>query len=207
MIKKITPIVAAAIVLIAVVSFFALAQSRSENIQSPAQTGDASRQPLIETQLRDLLTPVGVGVLPGFQPPEAGNVREAAIGWETSNTSKTALSTEQAGGKFRVSSMQVSRGSLPRRRAVELAETELFVAAVDANNRLVWWHVMGDPRVLRAESVSASGEVSGRILYLPNVDFSISFPDEPAIQEVRFYHPQWNGERFQLTQIGVITVR
>jgi len=205
--KKIAPILSAAIVLIAVVSFFALAGNQFEKSQSAVQTGEASRQPLIEAQLRDLLTPVGVEVSPGFQPPEEQNVRDAAISWESSQPRKTALSTEQTGGKFTVSNLQLRRASLPRRRAVELAETEIFVAAVDENNRLVWWHIMGDPRVLRSEAVAASGEVFGRILYLPNVDFSISFPAEPAIKEVRLYHPQWNGERFQLIQIGLFTVR
>lgn len=207
MIKKVTPIVAVATVLIAAVSFFVFAQSQDEKTQSSVQSGDASRQPLLETQLRDLLTPVGIGVSPGFQLPESMSVREVAISWETSNPNKIAPNTEQAGGKFTINNVQARRGSLPRRRAVELAETELFVAAVDANNRLVWWHVMGDPRVLRAESVSTSGEVSGRILFLPNVDFAIGFPDEPAITEVRLYHPQWNGQRFQLIQVGVITVQ
>jgi hypothetical protein len=201
------PILSAAIVLIAVVSFFALAGSQGEKTHSAVQTGEASRQPLLENQLRDLLTPVGVAVSPGFQTSEEQNVREATIAWETSPASKTAVSTEQADGKFTVSNVQVRRASLPRRRAVELAETEIFVAAVDETNRLVWWHIMGDPRVLRSEAVAASGEVSGRILYLPNVDFSISFPDDPAIKEVRLYHPQWNGERFQLIQIGLVTVR
>ncbi len=193
--------------LVVAASYFALAQSQPEPSRQSIQSGDSDRQPLIENQLRDLLTGIGVLVTPGFQMAADRNVREVAIRWETASASKTALATEQTGGKFSVSSSQVSISSLPRRRAVELAETEIFVAAVDANSKLVWWQVMSDPRVLRSEKVSSSGEVSGQTLYLPNVDFSISFPDEPNITEVRFFHPQWNGERFQLTQIGVITVR
>jgi hypothetical protein len=205
--RKLAAVAILAVSMTAAARYFARGQSQGGLPQSPVQSSEPSRQALITNQLRDLLTPVGVEVASGFQAPENLAGRQVGMHWETSDASKSAPSAEQAAGRFTVSNSRVSAGSLPRRRSVELAETEVFVVAVDESARLVWWHVMTDPRLLRSETVTETGEVSGRVLYQSKVDFSITFPDEQSIKELRLYHPQWTGDRFRLTSIGVISVR
>lgn len=191
----------------AAASYVRSGQEQAEAARPSIQSGDLTRQELIAKQLRDLLTPVGVEVPADLQPRDDAVTRQLTIRWQTSTPAKTGAAAEQASGDFAVTNSRVSVGALPRRRAVELAESEIFVAAVNETGALVWWQVMSDPRLVRAETVSSSGEVSGQALYRSAVDFLIGYPDDAAIKELRLYHPSWTGNQFRLTPLTVINVR
>lgn len=89
-------------------------------------------------------------------------------------------------------------GLLPHHRSLELAQTHIFIAAVDATNKLRWWSIVPDPRVVRSETQTATGETRGQDYYLSNVTLVVAFPDDPEIADLRFYHPVWNGTDFDL---------
>ena len=169
------------------------------------QTGEQNRAGLIANQLRDLLSPAGVRVPASFQLPEANAAKQLTVHWEASGVEKTAAATEQSSGRLAVAAARTVAGNLPRLRSVQLGETEIFLAAVDANQQLVWWHVMSDPRQLRIQTVNATGEISCQVIYQTNIDFPISYPDETSIKEVRLYHPHWTGTKFELLLIGTIS--
>jgi len=172
----------------------------------PAQSGEDSRAALIISELAALLTPAGVQVVAGFQVQETDTFRQVRVHWAEAGREKLGVNAEQGVGTLTVKQSSRGAGGLPRRRSLELAETEVLIVGVDKNARLLWWHAMTDPRLLRAETVKASGEISGRVSYLSQVDFSIAYPDDPAIKELRLYHPEWNGKEFRLTSLGVLTV-
>lgn len=188
-------------------SYVRSGQDPAETPRPSIQSGDLTRRELITNQLRELLAPVGVQVPAELEPREDAVTKHLTIHWQSTSPGKTAAVTEQASGSFAVTNSRVSVGSLPRRRSVELAESEIFIAAVNEAGGLVWWQVMTDPRLVRAEAVSESGEISGRVLYRSDVDFLIGYPDDAAIKELRLYHPEWTGERFRLTLLTIISVR
>ena len=185
-----------------------LGRGSNQEAQSskPAPVDEASRQALITDKLASLLKPAGVQVVAGFEAQETETFRQLRVHWETPPPGKSGNAQP---GTETLTIKQSTRGpgSLPRRRSLELADTEILVIAVDENSRLLWWHVMTDPRLLRAESITASGEISGGVSYLPQVDFSIAYPDDPAIKELRVYHPEWTGAEFRLISLAVLSVR
>jgi len=83
----------------------------------------------------------------------------------------------------------------------------MFVAAVDAANKLRWWSIMPDPRVVRAESQTATGELRSQDYYVSDVTLVVAFPDDPGISTLRFYHPVWNGADFDLKLLTVVSTR
>ncbi len=172
-----------------------------------AQSDEASRQALITNKLASLLTPAGVQVVAGIQAQETETFRQVQVHWETPGPGKSAGNAQPGTETLTIKQSVRGLGSLPRRRSLELADTEILVIAVDENSTLLWWHVMTDPRLLRAESITASGEISGGVSFLPQVDFSIAYPDDPAIKELRIYHPEWTGAEFRLTSLAVLSVR
>lgn len=203
-------LIAAAIMAVSITAAASyLRQGGNQEAQSSkaAQPDEASRQDSITSKLGSLLTPDGVQVVvAGVQAQETETFRQVQIHWETPAPGKST-GTQPAAVTPNITRSTRGTGGLPRRRALELADTEILVIAVDESSRLLWWHVTTDPRLLRAESITASGEISGGVSYLPQVDFSIAYPDDPAIKELRIYHPEWTGTEFRLTSLAVLNVR
>jgi len=135
--------------------------------------------------------------------------RELKIRWADSAKSSTTLSPEAQTQVPTVSIVDDKKrsGTLPRQRSLELAPTLMFVAAVDASNRLRWWSIMPDPRVVRAETQTATGELRRQDYYASNVMLVVAFPDDPEIVSLRFYHPVWNGTDFDLKPLTVVSTR
>ena len=183
------------------------ARTRSAPPATNSPTDEVSRQAATANQVASLLTPAGVAVVQGLRARETGTFRQVQVHWETPGLETSAAGARQAPGVLTGRRAAPGFGSLPRRRALELAETEVLIAAVDGQSRLLWWHVMTDPRLLRAESVAESGALSGGVSYLPRVDFPIAYPDDAAIEELRLYHPEWTGAEFRLTPLAVLSVR
>lgn len=203
-------LIAAAIMAVSITSaasYLGHGQNQEPQSTKSAPSGEASRQALITSELASLLTPAGIQVVAGFQAQETETFRQVQVHWDTPGRDKSAVNAQQALGTLTVNQSARGIGGLPRRRSLELADTEILVIAVDENSRLMWWHVMTDPRLLRAESVNASGEISGGVSYLPEVEFSIAYPDDPAIKELRIYHPEWTGAEFHLTSLAVLSLR
>jgi len=168
------------------------------------------RQIMQRDQLRTLMSSVGVD-LPA---PDAWAIqfpiyRQLKLNWADSAKSATELRSEAQTQSPKVSIVQDSKrsGTLPRQRSLELAPTLMFVAAVDASNKLRWWTIMPDPRVVRSETQTATGELRSQDYYLSDVTVVVAFPDDPGISTLRFYHPVWNGTDFDLKLLTVVSTR
>jgi len=135
--------------------------------------------------------------------------RELKLSWADSTKSTTELRSEAQTQIPRVSIVEDRKrsGTLPRQRSLELAPTLMFVAAVDASNKLRWWSIVPDPRVVRSETQTATGELRSQDYYVSNVALVVAFPDDPEIATLRFYHPVWNGTDFDLKPLTVISTR
>jgi hypothetical protein len=49
--------------------------------------------------------------------------------------------------------------------------------------------------------------MTGQVIYRESAEFSISFPDDESIAELRLYHPDWDGQKFSLTPVGAVAAR
>jgi hypothetical protein len=171
---------------------------------------DQRRQNVQREQLRKLMSRVDVDV-----PETDGRTnqpqtyRELKLSWTDPTKSTNELSSEAQTSAPRVSVVADNKrsGTLPRQRSLELAPTLMFVTAVDATNKLRWWSIVTDPRVVRSETQTATGELRSQDYYVSNVTFFVAFPDDPGISTLRFYHPAWNGTDFDLKPLTVVTTR
>ena len=97
-------------------------------------------------------------------------------------------------------------GRMPRQRSRELVSDQIVVVAVDKYGREKNRTLLPDPRVLRAESPSLTGELRGQIFYRPKVEFIVPLPNDPEIAKLYCYHPRWNGTAFTLDLLGAIPI-
>jgi hypothetical protein len=171
---------------------------------------DQRRQIAQREQLRKLMSRVDVDVPENeARANQPQTYRELKLNWADSAKSTVELRTEAQTQIPRVSIVEDRKraGTLPRQRSLELAPTLMFVAAVDASNKLRWWSIMPDPRVVRAETQTATGELRSQDYYVSNVTVVVAFPDDPEIATLRFYHPAWNGTDFELKPLTVVSTR
>ena len=167
-------------------------------------------QTVQQQQLRKLMSGVDVAVPENdARANQPQTYRELKLRWADSTKSSTTLRTEAQIQAPRVSVLEDKKrpGTLPRQRSLELAPTLMFVAAVDASNKLRWWSIMPDPRVVRSETQTATGELRRQDYYVSNVTLVVAFPDDPEIATLRFYHPVWNGTDFDLKPLSVVATR
>ena len=169
---------------------------------------------LRQEQLNKLMSKIGVDVLdlpPGIDQPQT--YRELKIRWgdptKSATEVKPAINSEELTQTPSVSIVEEKKrsGTLPRHRSLELSPTHIFIVAVDAKNKLRWWSIMSDPRVVRAETQTSHGETHAETYYVSNVTFMVAFPDDPQIANLRFYHPVWNGTDFDLKPLAVVPAR
>ena len=107
--------------------------------------------------------------------------------------------------RFEVLGRSDLQGPLQRERDPQLAEHELVVVSIDGAGRETSWQKLRDPRVLRAETPGPGGELSGELLYRPEVELTIILPDA-ATTALRVYETSWNGDEFLLRPLGLIEV-
>lgn len=202
--------------LVMIGSITALAFHSSQNLEpqfaQPASSQDTPHpaQQLAREKLASLLAPHGVQVPKEAQTLETDSYRKLDVRWEIKAPSQQALRSEAArapSGGLTLRELKTAEGSLPRLRALELAPMQLLVIGVDINASLRWWHVMTDPRFVRAETVDSTGQLRAYVSYLSRTDFVVAYPDDPGITEIRFYQPEWNGESFTLNSLGTLAVR
>ena len=97
------------------------------------------------------------------------------------------------------------RGPLQRERDPQLAEHELVIVATDASGRETSWQKQRDPRLLRAELPGPTGELSGELLYRPEVELLVVVPDS-ATMALHVYETYSDGGQFLLRSLGLIQV-
>lgn len=172
------------------------------------------RESVQQEQLKKLMSKVGVDVVEiAARTGQPATYRELKINWADSTKSTTelrsAVNSEQQTPPQKVSVVEDKKrsGTLPRHRSLELSPMHIFIAAVDATDKLRWWSVMPDPRLVRGETQTPTGELRGENYYVSNVTLVVAFPDDPEIASLRFYHPVWNGTDFDLKPLAVVPTR
>jgi hypothetical protein len=177
--------------------------------QEPVQRrpAESARENMTRNQLNSLLNKVGVFV--AELPVEAPDHRRLTVHWKSGTGDGKSMRTEltQQQGILTFTGSAPRAGAVPVPRNVELSTTQTLVIAVDESQQLVWWNQFSDPRIVRAEVPDANGQQNlGRTFYLDETDFAVAYPNNPAIRDVRFYQPLWDGKEFQLKLIGSVSV-
>ena len=172
------------------------------------------RETLQQEQLKKLMSRVGISVVEiAARTDQTPAYRELKLNWTDPTKSTTevrsAATSEQQTPSPRVSVVEDKKrsGTLPRHRSLELSAEHIFIAAVDATDKLRWWSIMPDPRLVRGETQTSAGELRGENYYVSNVTLVVAFPDDPEIANLRFYHPVWNGTDFDLKALAVVPTR
>ena len=171
-----------------------------------------SRAPLSE-RVRSLLAAAGVEVGMASNPAQASarSHRELRVSWEADKAALPRAASAQyrnAPGRVALASAAVRReGGLPKQRSAELSPTQVVVVALDAEGRMRWCGLVEDPRLLRAEVPGPDGELTGQVIYRESAEFIVQYPDDESINEIRLYHPDWDGQKFSLAPLGAVSVR
>jgi hypothetical protein len=171
------------------------------------------RETVQREQLKKLMAKVAVDVdETGARVDQRSTYRELKIRWSDSTKSSTELKPANLGSQTPAPTVAIVEdnkrsGTLPRQRSLELSQSHLLVAAVDATNKLRWWSLMPDPRLVRYETPTATGELRRQDFYVSNVTLVVAFPDDPEIATLRIYHPIWNGTEFDLQPLSIVPTR
>jgi len=184
-------------------------------VQSQRTTSEKNKRETVQQeQLKKLMSKVGIDVRElAARTDQPATYRELKINWTDPTKSTTelrsAVNSEQQPPSPRVSVVDDKKrsGTLPRHRSLELSPEHIFIAAVDATGKLRWWSIMPDPRLVRAETPTPTGELRREDYYVSNVTLLVAFPDDPEIANLRFYHPVWNGTDFDLKSLAVVPTR
>ena len=165
-----------------------------------------------QQQLKKLMSRVGVDV-PAIEARTAQprTFRELKIRLSDTSKGSTELKPARSAQEQTPSAAIVEdkkrSGDLPRQRSLELSPTQIFIAGVDAANKLRWWSIVTDPRLVRSETQSQTGELRGEDYYVSNVTLVVAFPDDPEIANLRFYRPVWNGTAYELKPLTTVPTR
>lgn len=165
-----------------------------------------------QQQLKKLLARVGVDV-PAIEARSAQprKYRELKIRLsdptKTPSGSRPAMSKQPQTPSAAIVEDKKHSGALPRQRSLELSPTQIFIAGVDATNKLRWWSIIPDPRVVRSETQSPTGELRSEDFYVSNVTLVVALPDDPEITSLRFYRPVWNGTDYELKPLTNVPTR
>lgn len=96
--------------------------------------------------------------------------------------------------------------ALTRQRNFELAPTQILIVSLNAERQLLWWDLQPDPRIFRAETADADGNLSGKTLYRNDVEMLVNVPAAKGITELAFYSPVWDGKNYTLKLIGSLNI-
>jgi len=153
--------------------------------------------------LAELLAGSGVHVGSSLPIDGGHSYRELHVRWQSlEGTAADNLQKEAFAGTMSRLSAARKQGALPRLRTLELSPDQVLAIAVDDKQNLRWWTLMNDPRLVRGEFPTSSGEMTRTDFYQAKIEFFVPYPDDSAIREIHLYHPQWNGKNFQLELLG-----
>lgn len=199
-----------ALFLLAALSF-AYSQNPTEksSIQSSAAALAAKHQNDVinKARLAQMMSKVGVRVEQQVSLSATESHWEIRLHWSISTKQAPATRAEEGLQETNIIRIQSRAGTLPKLRSLEVSEDKILIAAVAADSTLRWWSLAPDPRIIRSEGPRSDNSLSGEVLHTTNVDFSVNIPADDEISELRFYHPKWNGQEFDLIVVGQLSLK
>ena len=126
------------------------------------------------------------------------------------SSAKTGLSAEALRSQQVAATLVSSEkhyGALGRQRSFELASDHILLVTVTTDARLRWFSLVPDPRILRSEGPGPTGQLTGEVIFQPNLDYTCNIPDDNESTELRLYHPRWNGQEFVLVLLSTIPLQ
>ena len=109
--------------------------------------------------------------------------------------------------RFAVARSRQLSGPPPRQRSLELSAESLVVVAMDAEGYEIYRVVVPDPRWVRAEDFSPTGEItSSKKYYRSGGEFPVVVPDDARIVKLKILQPRWTGADFVLELLGEVEV-
>jgi hypothetical protein len=182
-------------------------QSQESKSQNKASLREPDREAVMRETLAELLAGSGVHVGTSLPIDGGHSYRELHVRWQSLEGSATDnLQKEAFAGTITRLSSATEQGALPRLRTLDLSPDQILAIAVDDKQNLLWWTLMNDSRLVRAEMPTSSGEMKRTDFYQAKVEFFVSYPDDSAIREIQLYHPQWTGKNFQIELLGRLPV-
>jgi hypothetical protein len=185
-------------------------QEANQSSMSNGRSAEPDKETRGRSALANLLAAVGVRVEQTLPLSESQKYKELRVRWQSSGTAAqagtAAFERRPARGAVTLVNSRRRDGVLSRERSFELSTNQILMIALDQKGELRWWRLLLDPRVVRSETPGPGGEISGEDYYLTKVDFIVAYPDDPTIKEVRFYHPSWTGQEFQLEILSSLAV-
>lgn len=160
-------------------------------------------------RLEELMSAVGLRVDAPSGGDGARAYREVRIRWGSPADAASAASDEARPEVSEATLVGVSlrAGSLPRVRSLELSPEHLLAVAVGADAGVRWWSLIPDPRVLRSEWPGPDGQLTGRVVRLPETEFAVNVPEDAGAAELRFYQPHRTGDGYRLVLVGAVALR
>jgi len=137
----------------------------------------------------------------------ASEIRLALVTQIDSSTSRPLEVQPPPALRARVIERRIVSGPPSRERDPQLSAYHLLVVGSAKNGQEIIRTIIPDPRLVRAESFSLSGEIeSSKMIYQEHVEFSVFFPADQPISSIKLYHPKWTGKKFTLELIGEVSL-
>ncbi|MCO6509950.1 MAG: hypothetical protein J5I65_04085 [Aridibacter famidurans] len=141
-------------------------------------------------------------------PRRAGDSRLLTFGIGEAVPSGRLLDSIEETPTVSLTNTRSDKGPVSRQRNFELATDRIVALAVDATGKLLWWDIQPDPRVLRAETADAGGNLTGSTFYRSVAELLVTIPSDPSITSLYIYVPEWNGrDAYSLKELGELDVR
>jgi hypothetical protein len=125
-------------------------------------------------------------------------IREITLTWQV----RTAPNQPNVTDVFAVVSQRKSQGPLRRERFPQLSSDQLVVLVFDANDRLLDWRLVRNPRIARTEAPQPNGVLSGQVVQLPAARLSVAVADVAGARTLRIGQPRWNGSEYLIDVVG-----
>jgi len=153
------------------------------NFIGPADASETPMGQAVELNLRAVSPHAPRGELPATRPHQLA-------------------ATPSAENAVTVLSQKRSPATPFRHRNPELSAQDLVVISINAAGAETSRTIIRDPRIVRAETGAAPGQLTSReFLYRNEVTFSVILADPSAVA-VKLYKPRWTGKAFVLDLIG-----
>jgi hypothetical protein len=187
--------------------------SAAQASSQPVQRKKIKRGDELIEEIRTLLEPQGITVNQSVlvDARSVGSYSDITVNWEAYPGQGELFRPNDEQKQHPSKKMEVGKkikrkGSAVQPYTLELYDGDIFVAALGKNSQLKWWTVIGDPRILRADSLTPEGHIAGDIYYRPHPTIFLAIPDEPNITELRFLHVKLIGTAYQLETIGSVSL-